>query len=122
MNPCTKGIYVWGTPLVMNGTSYLLIDTEGIGSVQETQTHDAKIFSLAILLSSYFIYNSVGVIDEHAIDRLSYDFLHSNNHQIYYKLIETHSSLLQHRGKTQLCGSIPKDVVGVARFLTSTGR
>jgi hypothetical protein len=51
--------------------TYLFIDTEGIGSIQESQTHDAKIFALAILLSSYFIYNSMGVIDESALDRLS---------------------------------------------------
>ena len=31
---------------------------------------DAKIFSLSLLLSSYFILNTMGVIDESAIDRL----------------------------------------------------
>lgn len=42
---------------------YILIDTEGIGSIQQDQTYDAKIFSLTLLLSSYFIYNSMGMID-----------------------------------------------------------
>jgi len=71
VNPCTKGIYLWGKPIQEGGMTHILIDTEGIGSVQESQTHDAKIFSLAILLSSYFIYNSMGVIDEGALDKLS---------------------------------------------------
>lgn len=45
----------------------LIIDSEGIGSLNEDQTHDTRIFSLAILLGSCFIYNSVGSIDENAI-------------------------------------------------------
>jgi hypothetical protein len=75
VNPCTKGIYTWGRPIeaTKNGKKiyYILIDTEGIGSIQQDQTYDAKIFSLTLLLSSYFIYNSMGMIDEHALDKLS---------------------------------------------------
>jgi len=48
-----------------------VIDTEGIGALDEDQTHDTKIFTLAILASSCFIYNSVGSIDETAIQNLS---------------------------------------------------
>ena len=76
VNPCTKGLWIWnecipgfssdGEPI-----SVLVIDSEGIGALNEDQTHDTKIFSLAILLSSYFIYNSVGSIDENAIQALS---------------------------------------------------
>jgi len=49
----------------------IVIDTEGIGALDEDQTHDTKIFTLAILASSCFIYNSVGSIDENAIQNLS---------------------------------------------------
>lgn len=49
----------------------LIIDTEGIGSLDADADHDAKIFALALLLSSYFIYNSVGSIDESALNNLS---------------------------------------------------
>ena len=45
----------------------LVVDTEGIGALDEDSTHDVRIFALAILLSSYFIYNSVGSIDENAL-------------------------------------------------------
>jgi hypothetical protein len=74
VNPCTKGIFIWGEPVKIsrNGKeiNLIFIDTEGIGSTQQNLTYDAKILSLALLLSSYFIYNSVGIIDEHAIDKL----------------------------------------------------
>lgn len=48
----------------------LVIDTEGIGSVEEDQNHDVKVFLLAMLLSSFFIYNSVGTIDDQALQNL----------------------------------------------------
>ncbi len=49
----------------------LVIDSEGIGALDEDTNHDTKIFSLALLLSSQFIYNSVGSIDENALESLS---------------------------------------------------
>jgi len=36
----------------------LIVDSEGLGALDEDSNHDMRIFSLAILLSSYFIYNS----------------------------------------------------------------
>lgn len=51
--------------------SVLLIDTEGFGGIDEHQNHDTKIFLFALLLSSFFIYNSVGSIDENALNNLS---------------------------------------------------
>jgi hypothetical protein len=48
-----------------------LLDTEGSGSTDRNTTHDAKIFALVVLLSSLFIFNSVGTIDEKAINNLS---------------------------------------------------
>jgi predicted nucleic acid-binding Zn-ribbon protein len=76
---CTKGIHLWGAPLSMGshagsaGTpqNLLLLDTEGLQSICATEGHDAKIFSLAILLSSYFVYNSEKAINNAAIDQLS---------------------------------------------------
>ena len=49
----------------------LVIDSEGIGALDESAEHDARIFSLAILLSSCFIYNSVGSIDENSLQNLN---------------------------------------------------
>ncbi len=75
INPCTKGLWLWSKPLVTehNGEQLkvLLIDSEGLGGFDEDHNHDTKIFLLALLLSSYFIYNSMGTIDESAIQNLS---------------------------------------------------
>jgi hypothetical protein len=46
------------------------MDTEGIASTDNDETYDAKIFSLGLLLSSLFVFNTMGVIDEGAIDKL----------------------------------------------------
>ena len=72
VNACTKGLWVWGSPLkgqTAEGDmiNILIVDSEGIGSLNEDSTHDTRVFSLAILLGSQFIYNSVGSIDENAI-------------------------------------------------------
>ena len=76
INPCTKGLWCWGTPIKGNSANgesinIIVIDTEGIGALDEDQTHDTKIFTLAILASSCFIYNSTGSIDETAVQNLS---------------------------------------------------
>ena len=40
------------------------MDSEGFGGTGENTNHDSKITLLAMLLSSFFIYNGVGQIDE----------------------------------------------------------
>jgi hypothetical protein len=67
---------MWGTPLSgfsSNGDplTVIIVDSEGIGGLDEDNNHDVRIFSLAVLLSSYFIYNSMGQIDENALTNLS---------------------------------------------------
>ncbi|XWS18445.1 hypothetical protein CRYUN_Cryun32bG0044300 [Craigia yunnanensis] len=74
--PCTKGLWLWSAPLkrtALDGTEYnlLLLDTEGIDAYDQTGTYSTQIFSLAVLLSSMFIYNQMGGIDEAALDSLS---------------------------------------------------
>jgi hypothetical protein len=77
INPCTKGLWIWSKPIKgysPDGTplNVLIIDTEGIGATDEDQNHDSKIFTLGILLSSFFVYNSLNSIDENAIQNLSF--------------------------------------------------
>ena len=76
VNPCTKGIWIWGKPI--SGTtsegekcSVVVLDSEGIGALDQDSDHDTRIFAMAVLISSYFIYNSVGSIDETALQNLS---------------------------------------------------
>ncbi|POM72054.1 Guanylate-binding protein [Phytophthora palmivora] len=82
VNACTKGIWIWGQPAanqshhpafkhLSKDTTIVFMDTEGLGSTQRSQTEDTRIFALALLLSSLFIYNSRGVIDASAIEDLS---------------------------------------------------
>ena len=76
INPCTKGMWVWGRAIPgtsVNGDpcQILIMDTEGLGALDEDSNHDCRIFSLAVLTSSSFIYNSVGSIDENALQNLS---------------------------------------------------
>ena len=76
INPCTKGLWMWGAPIKTRTEdgqplTLLIIDTEGLGATDEDDNHDNKIFSLAILLSTCFIYNSTGSIDENAIQSLN---------------------------------------------------
>jgi len=66
----------------------LVIDSEGIGAFDEDENHDTKIFLLALLLSSFFIYNSVGTIDESALNNLSLIINLSKELQIKSELLE----------------------------------
>ena len=77
VNPCTKGLWIWSKPIFGDGGKgkrlpLLLIDTEGFGALDTDSNHDIRIFTLAILLSSYFLYNSVGGIDESALQNLNF--------------------------------------------------
>ena len=74
--PTTKGLWIWGSPIEVNSADggkhhLILLDTEGIDAVDQTGSYSAQIFSLALLLSSLLVLNSIGPIDEAALDRLS---------------------------------------------------
>lgn len=73
---CTKGLWMWNKVVPSDNPDYpnlklLIVDTEGFGGIEENQNHDSRVFLLAILLSSYFIYNSMGTIDENALQSLN---------------------------------------------------
>ena len=77
INACTRGLWIWPTAMTVpqpDGTSLrvLFVDSEGLGAVGGTQQHDLQVFSLALLISSLFAYNSVGAIDESSISQLSF--------------------------------------------------
>eukprot|EP00073_Rattus_norvegicus_P021690 XP_006233487.1 PREDICTED: guanylate-binding protein 1 [Rattus norvegicus] len=70
----TKGIWMWCVPHPNKANHMLvLLDTEGLGDVEKGDNqNDCWIFSLAILLSSTFVYNSMGAINQQAMDQLHY--------------------------------------------------
>ena len=94
----TKGIWMWCLPHPRQPrVTLVLLDTEGLGDprkvsarvggprqpieaelpvtqicVQDDDHSDAWIFTLALLLSSTLVYNSVGTIDQRALEQLRY--------------------------------------------------
>ncbi|XP_051865893.1 guanylate-binding protein 2-like [Pristis pectinata] len=73
METHTKGIWMWCRPLPQrSGPSLLLLDTEGLGNPEGDSDNDTSIFSLAILLSSIFIYNCRGKIDQQSMADLHF--------------------------------------------------
>ncbi|KAM7317851.1 hypothetical protein ACRRTK_022588 [Alexandromys fortis] len=72
----TKGIWMWCVPHPQKAdTTLVLLDTEGLGDVEKGDNQsDCWIFALAVLLSSTFVYNSMGAINQQAMDQLQYPF------------------------------------------------
>lgn len=70
----TKGIWMWCVPHPKKSDHTLvLLDTEGLGDIEKgSNENDSWIFALAILLSSTFVYNSIGTITQQAMDQLHY--------------------------------------------------
>ncbi|XP_036435543.1 guanylate-binding protein 1-like [Colossoma macropomum] len=70
----TKGIWMWCVPHPEKEDHILvLLDTEGLGDVDKgDEKHDVWIFCLAVLLSTTLVYNSLGTIDNTALEKLQY--------------------------------------------------
>ena len=70
---CSRNPRVHGPGALLSGLTLrqVLLDTEGIDAYDQTGQYSTQIFSLAVLLSSLFVYNQMGGIDEAALDRLS---------------------------------------------------
>uniref|UniRef100_A0A8C3HHC1 GB1/RHD3-type G domain-containing protein n=1 Tax=Chrysemys picta bellii TaxID=8478 RepID=A0A8C3HHC1_CHRPI len=70
----TKGIWMWCLPHPSRaGHTLVLLDTEGLGDVEKGDAkNDTWIFALAVLLSSTLVYNSMGTINQQAMDQLHY--------------------------------------------------
>uniref|UniRef100_H2N6U0 Guanylate binding protein 7 n=1 Tax=Pongo abelii TaxID=9601 RepID=H2N6U0_PONAB len=70
----TKGIWMWCVPHPSKPNHTLvLLDTEGLGDMEKSDPkNDSWIFALAVLLSSSFVYNSMGTINHQALEQLHY--------------------------------------------------
>ena len=66
----TKGIWMSTSVLECSEYCILLLDTEGIDAVNDQASNDAKILVASLLLSSYFIYNSVGVPRSNDLEKM----------------------------------------------------
>ena len=75
--PCTLGLWAWMSPEsveVADGQRMriLFVDSEGLGAIKSAEQKDMNILALALLLSSTFIFNSTGAIDERSIGKLAF--------------------------------------------------
>lgn len=74
VSACTKGLWIWSKPIYNDreNLNIFFMDTEGLDSVDQKNNSDIdnKLFTLSVLLSSYFIYNSIGAIEETSISTL----------------------------------------------------
>lgn len=73
-----QGICLWPSEIEIENhhaegekLKVFVLDTEGLGATDQHEDFDVKLFLIALLLSSYLIYNSVGTIDEKAVNNLS---------------------------------------------------
>lgn len=74
IHSCTKGLWLWKKTIqspTHEDMDIIVMDTEGFGGMDESANHDSRIFLFSLLLSSYFIYNSTGSIDENALNILN---------------------------------------------------
>lgn len=96
---CTKGLWVYKKwfPTSDPRKDILFVDTEGIDALDADDTHDVRIFTLALLLSSVFLYNSVGALDETSMQTLSLMSRVTQNVRVHSKSDESNmSDLAQH--------------------------
>mmetsp|Transcript_29105 Transcript_29105/g.49339 ORF Transcript_29105/g.49339 Transcript_29105/m.49339 type:complete len:810 (+) Transcript_29105:123-2552(+) len=70
INACTKGLWLWGSPVKRGDVTYVFMDSEGLGSMEKSQDHDVSVLSLATLLSSLFVLNTQGNITESSLELL----------------------------------------------------
>ena len=72
-NSNSKGIYLWNSPICKPNSKekILFLDSEGINSENVfSQEMDSKLLSLILLISSIFIYNSIGDITSNSLNEL----------------------------------------------------
>mmetsp|Transcript_150121 Transcript_150121/g.279877 ORF Transcript_150121/g.279877 Transcript_150121/m.279877 type:complete len:856 (-) Transcript_150121:19-2586(-) len=70
-SPETMGIWICRTSLTAaDGSEVWLMDSEGFFGPGVDEGYDAKVFTIAALLGSHLVYNSVKVIDQQAVSLL----------------------------------------------------
>jgi len=63
---------MWNQPVSLNSnTDAIVLDCEGLNSEARPYEVDVKIFALCMLLSSQFVFNSMGSITDYTLGDLS---------------------------------------------------
>tara|TARA_B100000780_G_C21023779_1_gene410372 strand:+ start:339 stop:968 length:630 start_codon:yes stop_codon:yes gene_type:complete len=68
----TRGLWIHGAPLTRDGIAYpvVFLDTEGLAATENTDLHDAKIYSIATLISAHQLFNTIRNIDASSVEQL----------------------------------------------------
>ena len=84
----TKGIWVWGKPIIKNDTYILILDCEGffIDSDMKRKDYDEKMFIICNLISSTLIFN-VKKKDTDSQNNISDEMIKESN-ELFNKLID----------------------------------
>jgi hypothetical protein len=70
-SPETMGIWLCRTRFkATDGSEVWLMDSEGFFGPGVEESYDAKVFTVASLLGSHLVYNTVKIIDQHAVNLL----------------------------------------------------
>lgn len=71
VSPTTMGLWLLETDIVLpDGSVVIFMDTEGFYGQDVSESYDARTFTVATLLSSYLVYNSIKLVDQNAIEYL----------------------------------------------------
>ena len=68
---CTRGIWLCTNVIEREDHDVIVMDTEGIDAPDAESQHDVRVFAIAVLICSSFIYNQMSHLDEPAVQTLS---------------------------------------------------
>ena len=99
---CTKGIWVWRKPIIINDTYILILDTQGFQTENEEQIEfNQKIFILLNLISSVVIFNYKKDDDNEDNNNISETVL-KNSFESFMKLLPILNNAKLDKNNTEL--------------------
>ena len=83
---CTKGIWVWGKPIIQDNSYIIILDAQGFRTdTDENLEYSQKIFALCCLISSVVIYNYKKDDSSEEINKISNEVL-EHSYELFNKL------------------------------------
>ena len=84
---CTKGIWIWGKPIIKDNFYIIILDAQGFRTdTDENLEYSQKIFALCSLISSVVIYNYKKDDNSEETDKISNEVL-QHSYELFNKLI-----------------------------------
>jgi hypothetical protein len=84
---CTKGIWVWGKPIIKDNYYIIILDAQGFRTdTEENLEYSQKIFALCSLISSVVIYNYKKDDNSEEMNKISNEVI-EHSYELFNKLI-----------------------------------